>query len=136
MSDMRFTLDKRLAADTVPVLTLGLCQLLLMNDARWPWLILVPQRAEITESHELTPLDQTMLAFETNTVSEAFKALTGCKKINIAAIGNMVPQLHIHVIARNEDDPNWPKPVWGYEKATPYKALECAEMVARLRAAF
>jgi diadenosine tetraphosphate (Ap4A) HIT family hydrolase len=103
-----FELDPRLERDTVPVLWLGLCELRLMDDSRWPWLILVPQRPGITELHDLTPLDQTMLIFEANTVSQALKRVTSCRKINAGALGNVVSQLHYHVVARNEKDPNWP----------------------------
>ena len=99
-----FALDARLDADSEPLMWLGLCELRLMNDRRWPWLILVPQRAGIEEMHDLTPLDQAMLTFETNMVAQALKSVTGCTKINTAALGNIVRQLHVHVIARNEGD--------------------------------
>ncbi len=114
---------------------LSLCELRLMNDRRWPWLMLVPQRPNIVELHELTPLDQTMLVFETNTVAQTLKQLTDCQKINTGALGNMVPQLHVHVVARNEGDPGWPGPVWGYGAAEPYRAEDRHSLVARLRSA-
>ncbi|GAB4352404.1 MAG: HIT family protein [Oricola sp.] len=129
-----FELDPALAADTFPVATLGLCRLLLMNDSRFPWLILVPQRAEMTDMHDLSPLDQTMLTFEAMTVSENLKALTGCHKINIAALGNRVRQLHLHVIARQTDDAAWPNPVWGSGPAVPYGRDEAADFIARFSA--
>ena len=116
-----FELDDRLMRDTEFVTRLGLCELRLMNDARWPWLILVPQRAGVSEMFDLTPLDQTMLTFETNLVGEALKTTTGATKVNIAGIGNIVRQLHVHVIARSQGDANWPGPVWGFEKAVPYE---------------
>jgi len=119
---LSFELDARLARDTQPLIRLDLCDVRLLNDTRWPWLVLVPQRPEITELFELTPLDQTMLTFEQMMVATALKQATGCVKINIAAIGNIVRQLHVHVIARFEGDPNWPGPVWGYGKAEPYGA--------------
>jgi diadenosine tetraphosphate (Ap4A) HIT family hydrolase len=133
---MSFQLDDRLAADTVPVLSLGLCSLRLMNDSRWPWLLLVPQRPEIRELYELTPLDQAVLTFETSLVSETFAKLTGCHKLNVGALGNVVPQLHIHIVARNENDPNWPRPVWGFGGKVPYQGDAAEQFIDRLRAAF
>ena len=100
---------------------LGLCELRVMNDRRWPWLVLVPQRPGIEEIHDLTPLDQAMLTFETNMVAQALKKVTGCTKINSAALGNIVRQLHVHVVARSEGDPGWPGPVWGHGMREPYR---------------
>ncbi|HMF68806.1 MAG TPA: HIT family protein [Phyllobacterium sp.] len=118
---MTFELDTKLAADTFSIARLGLCDLRLMNDRRWPWLILVPQRPNICEIHEMTPLDQTMLTFESGIAAQALKAVVDCEKINIAAIGNIVRQLHLHVIARNSGDPAWPGPVWGFGTREPYE---------------
>ncbi|MCY1665214.1 HIT family protein [Rhizobium sp. SL86] len=115
-----FELDARLARDSELVTVLGLCQLRLLKDSRWPWLMLVPQRADKTEIFELAPLDQAMLTFETNMIGEALKKVTGAKKINIGALGNVVSQLHVHVVARNEGDANWPGPIWGFGTAVPY----------------
>ena len=117
----RFELDERLMCDSELVTQLGLCELRLMNDSRWPWFILVPQRQGVSEPFELTPLDQTMLTFETNLTATALKQVTSATKINVAAIGNIVRQLHVHVIARFEGDANWPAPVWGFEKAIAYE---------------
>ncbi|MFC5445086.1 HIT domain-containing protein [Rhizobium halophytocola] len=119
-SSMPFALDDRLARDSKPLLTLDLCEVRLINDSRWPWLLLVPQRDAVTELFELTPLDQTMLTFEQMTVSAALRRATGALKINVGALGNIVRQLHVHVIARNEGDANWPGPVWGFGQAVPY----------------
>ncbi|WP_099867101.1 HIT domain-containing protein [Pararhizobium haloflavum] len=116
----KWTLDPRLERDTLPMTSLGLCAMRLMNDRRWPWMILVPQRADILELHDLTPLDQTMLTFEMSLAAKAMKTATGCQKLNIGALGNMVSQLHIHVVARNEGDPAWPGPVWGHGTGEPY----------------
>ncbi|MBL0370505.1 HIT domain-containing protein [Rhizobium sp. KVB221] len=124
-----FKLDERLAGDSVLVTNIGLCQLRLMNDSRWPWLILVPQRDNICEMFDLAPLDQAMLTFETNLVAEALKKVKGAEKINVAAIGNIVRQLHVHVIARYENDANWPGPVWGYGERQPYPEAEKAALV-------
>ena len=131
-----FALDPMLEADTLPVADIGLCRLLLMNDSRFPWLILVPQRAGVREIFELTPLDQTMLTFETVMVSEHLQALTGCHKINVAALGNQVAQLHMHVIARKTNDAAWPKPVWGSGEAVPYDKKSVQAFIKRFSAAF
>ena len=95
-----FKLDHRLANDSISIMKTSLCDFRLARDCRWPWLILVPQRAGITEIFELTPLDQVMLTFETEMAASALKTATNATKINIAAIGNIVRQLHVHVIAR------------------------------------
>ena len=127
-----FKLDDRLANDSALITTIGLCQLRLMDDCRWPWLILVPQRPDVSELFELTPLDQTMLTFETNLVAEALKKARQPVKINVAAIGNIVRQLHVHVVARDEGDAAWPGPVWGAGAMQRYGAERDA-LVARLR---
>ncbi|WP_312798667.1 HIT family protein [Tianweitania sp.] len=130
-----FALDARLEADSEHVMWLSLCELRLMNDSRWPWLILIPQRQKIAEVHDLTPLDQTMLTFETNMVAEGLKKLTACEKINTGALGNIVRQLHVHVIARNTGDPAWPGPVWGHGLREPYRREALHEFSARVQAA-
>ena len=116
-----FELDRRLNADSVPLLWLGLCELRIMDDRRWPWLILVPQRPGMVEVHDMTPLDQTMLVFESNMVAQALKTVTNCTEINTGTLGNIVRQLHVHVVARNEGDPGWPGPVWGHGAREPYR---------------
>ena len=118
MSD--FQLDERLHKDSVLLFTFDLCELRLMNDRRWPWLLLVPQRPGISEIFELDLYDQNMLALEVNLVGAALKKATGAEKINIAAIGNIVRQLHVHVIARTSGDANWPGPVGGHATPEPY----------------
>ncbi|MGY6709320.1 MAG: HIT domain-containing protein [Rhizobiaceae bacterium] len=128
-----FSLDPRIEGDSRPVMWLGLCELRVQDDCRWPWLVLVPQRADITEMHDLTPLDQAMLTFETAMVAKALKAATGCFKINIAALGNVVPQLHVHIIARNEGDTGWPGPVFGLGPRAPWEAAALAAFTDRLR---
>ena len=127
-----FTLDERLERDGRLIAPIGLCQMRLMNDCRWPWLILIPQRADVSEVFELTPLDQAMLTFETNMVATALKKATGAEKINIGALGNIVRQLHVHVIARREGDPNWPGPVWGFGRAEPWPEGEHQAFAARI----
>lgn len=128
----QFTLDERLERDSELVTVLGLCQLRLMKDRRWPWLMLVPQRNGVTEIFELTPLDQTLLTFETNAVAAALKGATGARKINVGSLGNIVSQLHVHVIARSEGDPNWPGPIWGHGSAEPYEAGAQQELLTKL----
>jgi len=128
----RFELDPRLERDSRLVTIIGLCQLRLMRDRRWPWLLLVPQRPGMSEIFDLTPLDQTMLTFETGMVGAALKKATGCTKINIGALGNQVRQLHVHVIARFESDPAWPGPVWGVGRSEPYMEEEENALIAAL----
>ena len=130
-----FELDRRLNADSVPVMWLGLCELRLMDDRRWPSLLLVPQPPGISEYHEMTPLDQAMLTFESNMVAQALKSLTGCAKINTGALGNIVRQLHVHIIARNPGDPGWPGPVWGHGVREPYRLEERHAFINRVRSA-
>jgi len=122
---MSFVLHERLAADTVPLARLELSDALLMNDSRWPWVILVPRRADVTELHELSDADQVLLIREVTAVSRALTAAHAPDKINVGALGNLVPQLHVHVIGRTRDDEAWPGPVWGVGEAHPYgDALE------------
>ena len=117
MSEAGFELHKQLAADTVEVGDLGLCRVLLMDDSRYAWLILVPRRADIREVYELTSEEQAQLWQEVTEVGQIMMKKLAGHKLNVAALGNMVPQLHLHVIVRNEDDPDWPAPVWGHSPA-------------------
>jgi diadenosine tetraphosphate (Ap4A) HIT family hydrolase len=130
-----FELDSRLEADSEQVMWLGLCELRLMNDRRWPWILLIPQRSGVEEIHDLTPLDQAMLTFETNMVAQGLKKVTACSKINSAALGNIVRQLHVHIIARTEGDAGWPGPVWGYGVREPYRRGELHQLAEQIRAA-
>lgn len=128
-----FQLDPRLARDTIPVATLGLCDLRLMNDSRWPWLILIPQRPGVTEFHDLPPLDQNQLTLEMALVARCLKETTMADKMNLGALGNVVPMLHVHVIARHAGDTGWPGPVWGVGAAAPYAAGAAEPLVQTLR---
>lgn len=108
-----FILHPQLAADSVLLGEFPLCQVLLANDGNFPWLILVPKVNGITELHELTDEQQVQFLAESNAVSKLLKDGLSADKINIAALGNMVPQLHIHHVARFKEDACWPKPIWG-----------------------
>jgi diadenosine tetraphosphate (Ap4A) HIT family hydrolase len=130
-----FVLDKRLEQDSTCIIQTGLCDMRLSKDARWPWLILVPRRQDITEIFELTPLDQVMLTFEIELVAKALKDVTGATKINVGSLGNIVRQLHVHVIARFEGDPGWPGPVWGFGKPETYEEAQQATLITRLQEA-
>lgn len=120
MPDTSFSLQPQLAADTVPVGDLPLCRVLLSKDANYPWLILVPRRPGIVELIDLAPADRAVLTAEIDAVSRALKAITECEKLNVAALGNVVPQLHVHIIGRRHSDAAWPKPVWGAAPAAAY----------------
>ena len=115
-----FVLDARLAADTTPVTGLWLSELRLINDARFPWLILVPRVAGAVEIVDLAPSDRATLLDEIAAVSKALRAVTACDKLNVAALGNIVRQLHVHIVARFEGDAAWPGPVWGNGRAVAY----------------
>ncbi len=108
-----FTLHPRLAADTAPIATWELCHIRLMLDANYPWLVLVPARPDLTGMHQLTADDGATLMTEISRASHRLETLYNPTRINVAALGNMVAQLHIHVIARLDSDPAWPGPVWG-----------------------
>ena len=115
-----FVLHERLEADTVEICDGPLSKVLLMNDATYPWLILVPRRDGLRDFHDVAPEDKPVLMNEIDRASAALQTLHDPDKLNVAALGNMVPQLHVHVIARFTDDPAWPGPVWGGVDAQPY----------------
>jgi len=127
-----FELDGRIARDSDLIATLDLCQLRIQNDSRWPWLVMVPQRADMTEIFELSEADQALLSAEVNHVAAALKEITCATKINVGALGNIVRQLHVHVIARFEGDANWPGPIWGYGTAEPYDGEKRQALMNRL----
>lgn len=130
-----FQLHERLAADTAEVCTLSLSRVLLMRDCRYPWLILVPERADVTEIHHLAPGDRLNLMAEIVEASQALERLFTPDKINVGALGNLVPQLHVHVIGRRRDDPAWPGPVWGHGAAVAYESAVLEDRLQDLRAA-
>jgi diadenosine tetraphosphate (Ap4A) HIT family hydrolase len=132
----KFVLDDRLAADTVHLTDWALSRVLLMNDARYPWLILVPRRAGLVEFHDLAHAERMVLCEEIARASRGLKAHTAALKINVGALGNVVAQLHVHVVARNPGDAAWSGPVWGHGAREPYGpgALErtLSELAVRL----
>ncbi len=130
---MTFALDPRLAADTLPIGDLPLCRVLLMNDARYPWLILAPRRPELVEIVDLDREARMTLMDEIALASEALRALPGVDKVNVGALGNIVRQLHVHVIGRTTGDPAWPGPVWGAGTARRYDGEEARGVTAKMR---
>lgn len=130
-----FELHSQLAKDCFVIKDLELCRLLLMNDKNYPWCILVPMRADKKDLYELSGEEQSVFIRESSQVSAVMMKLFQGKKMNVAALGNMVPQLHIHHIVRHEGDPCWPKPVWGQVSAVPYAEKEAQTLVDRIRAA-
>jgi len=111
-----------------------LCEVRLMDDANHPWLILIPKVADTVEIIDLSPAQRTQLTVEIDTAARALKALFKPDKLNVAALGNLVPQLHVHVIARYQNDIAWPRPVWGAANACPYAPEQLVERVRQLRA--
>ena len=128
-----FELDGRLAADTFVLGSTSLSRVLLMDDARFPWLILVPERADVSEPFELSEADQEQLWQESMRLGGAMKAHFAADKINVAALGNQVAQLHVHHIARFHVDAAWPGPVWGVGRAVPYEAAAVQALMHELR---
>jgi diadenosine tetraphosphate (Ap4A) HIT family hydrolase len=128
-----WALDPLLARDTVPIGDLPLCRALLINDANYPWLLLVPRRDSTVEITDLDYIEQQQLMTEVSHAAGTLKALTGCDKINVAALGNVVAQLHVHVIARSRGDAAWPKPVWNVVPPTGYHPRERDKLIASLQ---
>jgi diadenosine tetraphosphate (Ap4A) HIT family hydrolase len=131
---MSFALDERLAADALIVGDMTLTRVLLMNDARWPWLILAPRRDGVVELTDLDAADRTQLIEEAASAAGFLKAHTGAHKINIGTLGNVVRQFHLHVVARTVGDPGWPGPVWGFGAAVPRDKVETRTLVEAARA--
>lgn len=128
-----FELHAQLDKDTVPVGDLALSRVLLMNDGNYPWLILVPRCDDAIELFQLSPIDQRQLIGEISAVSAALASHFHADKINVAALGNIVPQLHVHIIVRYQDDAAWPRPVWGAKPPRPYSEEVLAATVAELQ---
>ena len=130
---MTFILNERLEADTLPILSLDHCELLMMNDRRWPWIMLVPRIPGAVELHDLETEQRSGIFNEIMQSAKALKEASNCEKINIGALGNLVSQLHISIVARNVDDLNWPGPVWGFETRVPYDGEKADEFIASIR---
>lgn len=128
-----FILDTRLANDTWVIGDYPLCRLLLMSDASYPWFILVPRREAVSEIFQLSAEEQHVLWQEVTGLSETLKDTFRADKMNVATLGNVVSQLHIHVIARRKTDSAWPAPVWGHHPALPYSDEQAADIRRKLR---
>jgi diadenosine tetraphosphate (Ap4A) HIT family hydrolase len=127
-----FALDSRLAADSVAVADLPLSAVRLVRDANYPWLLLIPRRAALGELTDLDAAERSTLMEEIARASAALQSTVPCDKLNVAALGNVVPQLHVHVIARRRGDPAWPRPVWGAVPAKPYASGAAEALAERL----
>ncbi len=133
MSETGWFLHSQLENDTAPVGDLALSRVLAIDDADYPWLILVPRSSGVTEIADLGAGDAARLMEEIALASRVLKAVSGCDKLNIGAIGNVVPQLHVHIVARWRNDPLWPKPVWGATTSRRGEPAEFARFVAAVR---
>lgn len=131
--DPTWSLHPQLAKDTVEVGDLLLARVLLMNDANYPWLLLVPRRPDVSEVFDLSEVEQGQLVSEITLLARVLKDVTACDKLNIATIGNVVPQLHVHIVARRRDDAAWPRPVWGTVPARPYELAERDRLIAAIQ---
>lgn len=131
-----FTLDPRLQQDTIEIGHFSLCKVLLMNDARYPWVILVPTITGLTEIFELDEANQHQLQVESSFVASKLKNIVQADKMNVAALGNVVSQLHIHHVARFIQDESWPAPVWGKGQAVAYSQPESDAVITQLKAEF
>ena len=129
-----FVLDPRLANDTAVVCNWALSRVLLMNDRRYQWLVLVPRRAGAVEVFDLGEGEQALLWREVTSAARLLKHATRCRKVNIGALGNIVSQLHVHIVARDEGDAAWPGPVWGKGVAERYNEASLSERIAHYRA--
>ncbi|WP_323987450.1 HIT domain-containing protein [Pseudomonas canadensis] len=128
-----FALDQRLQQDTLVIGDFPLCRLLLSNDSNYPWFILVPRINAISEVFQLDVVDQQRLWQETTALAQLLNEGLAADKMNIGALGNVVSQLHVHVIVRKRDDAAWPAPVWGKQPAKPYTDQQVSAIRARLR---
>ena len=129
-----FELHPQLAQDCLLIGDAPLCRALLMKDSRYPWVILVPRRDGIREIHELEDADAQQLVQEISKFSKLLESFDKIEKINVGALGNIVPQLHVHIVARTKSDPAWPGPVWGVGKAVAYNQDQANDLIVRLKA--
>ena len=133
-----FSIDPAFEAGSVPLGELGLCHVRLQLDARWPWLILIPRLAGLREFEELSPLDQSRLMAEIVASGPAVRAMGQARsfeveKLNVGALGNVTPQLHVHVVGRRPGDPAWPGPVWGFGVAKPLSPVQVMDAMSAVR---
>ena len=131
--DAGFQLDARLAADTMFVSEWNLCRVLLMDDAQFPWLVLVPRREGLAELDDLVEHERTQLMREVSRAMKVLRGVVECDKLNVGALGNIVRQLHVHVVARRDGDAAWPGPVWGHGPAHHYLPEARDKLLADLR---
>ena len=131
-----FVIDPNLEKDTFIIGDLELCRVLLMNDSNYPWLVLVPRRVGIVEIYEMEEADQQRLLSESSAVAALLQQHFSADKLNIAALGNVVTQLHLHHVVRQHDDVAWPRPIWGVVAMSVYGEAELAERLAELRGLF
>ncbi|MGX1102370.1 diadenosine tetraphosphate (Ap4A) HIT family hydrolase [Bradyrhizobium elkanii] len=133
MPASNWSLHSQLKKDTIDIGDLPLCKVLVIKDAHYPWLLLVPRRDGAVEIIDLDEVAQAQLMTEITRVSRALKEVTKCDKLNVAALGNLVPQLHVHVIARRTSDAAWPRPVWGVMPPLAHDAEEVQNFISALR---
>lgn len=133
MNSDGWSLHPQLVRDTVPLGDMALSQVLIIKDANYPWLLLVPRRPAIVEIIDLDEVEQAQLMVEIARVGRALKDVTKCDKLNVAALGNAVPQLHVHLIARRKTDKAWPKPVWGVAEPLTHDAGELDRFMSAMR---
>lgn len=131
---MSFTLHADLKRDGIPIGRFALCQVLLINDAHYPWFVLVPQQDGISDTIDLNKKDHAILWEESRIFSKAIMAAFEGQKLNVAALGNMTPQLHIHHIVRYKSDAAWPGPIWGKHSLSAYKDAEVDVIKNKLKA--
>ncbi len=129
-----FQLHLRLKEDCIAIGRFELCQLLMMNDSQYPWFILVPEKAGIKEIYQLNKPERHTLTEESSYLAENLAVLYKADKMNIAAIGNLVPQLHIHHVVRYQTDKAWPAPIWGKFPAAPYSQKQITDHIAQVKA--
>ena len=128
-----WSLHAQLQNDTIDIGDLPLSRVLVIKDANYPWLLLVPRREGAIEIIDLDEVEQAQLTTEVSRVARALKDVSKCDKLNIAALGNVVPQLHVHVIARRKGDAAWPRPVWGVVPPRPHDAEEVQNFISAIR---
>ena len=128
-----WSLHQQLTQDTIDIGDLPLCRVLVIKDANYPWLLLVPRREGAVEIIDLDEVEQAQLTTEVSRVARALKEITKCDKLNIAALGNVVPQLHVHIIARRKNDAAWPRPVWGVAPPLAHDAAEVQNFISAIR---